>query len=86
MCGAGAHLHCVSNTPANKFRNAFIYSYAKAKSTCYTIHCMYHCGCCREKRLHQQFADVAAKERDLEQRQGNFQRWMTGQEAVIQQR
>ena len=29
VCGAGAHLHCVSNKPMNKFRNTFIYGHAK---------------------------------------------------------
>ena len=40
----------------------------------------------REKSLHQMETDVRERERDLEQRQGNFDAWMKEQEQIIQQR
>ena len=45
--------------------------------------CVY---CCREKRLHQQESDLSVRERELDQRQTNFQKWMNEEQALIHQR
>ena len=40
----------------------------------------------REEKLRQMDVEVSARERELDQRQTNFQRWMRDQQALILQR